>query len=527
MKRILASIGVSASLATGLVAAGAGCSSSLTAATADGGFGGGLAPGAGNDATVGSGPSSGNSSGSTSGGGSEAAVSASSGSGSNGGPPLESGVSIMPGGPNDGGALTDATDMADGDATGTAAPLEAGACNAPIGKAATWNDITTNHPVPAWLSKAKLGIGMHFGVYTVPAYHNEWFIQHEYCNSAFAAFTKQNFPATSPLSGGPWGYKDFISLFTVSQWSQPAAAGAATSAASWAALFKKTGAAWVQMTAQHHDRFAMWDSAEPTGVGGAGKWNAMKMGPKRDVVGELAAAVKAQGLKFGVSNHIMYGYSFVYCPASTPPSTPASVSDLYDPRYADFYGPPNPGCGVNAAAAPCPSGQPVQSFLDDWLYRSNELADKYQLDTEWFDWDGAQDAASLAAKLSFALHYYKGACARGQDVAIIAKGGIFPNNDNSVTGSNVMVTDFQSTVPAAGQQPKGTWMSDVTVSTNGSWGYTTGMTYKSAASITSQLDTINSRGGIMLLNISPMLDGTIPAEQVAILNAIGKHLGAQ
>ena len=52
-------------------------------------------------------------------------------------------------------------------------------------------------------------------VATVPAYHNEWFIQHEYCDAAFAAWTSQNFPKISPLSGGPWGYKDFIALFTV------------------------------------------------------------------------------------------------------------------------------------------------------------------------------------------------------------------------------------------------------------------------------------------------------------------------
>jgi alpha-L-fucosidase len=416
---------------------------------------------------------------------------------------------------------------------------QAGACTAPIAKAATWNDITADHTVPTWVSKAKLAIGMHFGAYTVPAYHNEWFIQHEYCNSSFATWTSQNFPATSPLSGGPWGYKDFIPLFTIAKWSQaqptplPSTGGAATTVASWAALFKSTGAAWVQMTAQHHDRFAMWDSAEPASTGSAGKWNAMQMGPKRDVVGELAAAVRAQGMKFGASNHIMYGYSFVYCgpngttPGSVGPNTPASVSDLYDPRYADFYGPPNPGCGALAADSPCPTGQPNQAFLNDWLYRSEELADKYDLDVEWFDWDGAQDAASKAAKLAFALHYYQGACARGKEVAIIAKGGVFPNNDNTATGSNVMVTDFQSSIPTSGTQPKAAWMVDETVSSNGSWGYVNGMTYKSSATIINELDTINGLGGVMLLNISPMSDGTIPAEQVAILNAVGKHLGAQ
>jgi alpha-L-fucosidase len=416
---------------------------------------------------------------------------------------------------------------------GSAGTGGAGGCVGAICTAKTWNDITAAHVVPDWVKKTKLGIGMHFMVATVPADHNEWFFQHEYCNSAFATFTAQNFSAKSPLSGGPWGYKDFIPLFTCAKWNMAPQPHQATNAASWAALFKASGATFVNATAQHHDRFAMWDSAEPASVGSAGKWNAMQMGPKRDVVGELAAAVRGQGMKFGVSNHIMYGYSFVYCgaggttPGNVGPNTPASVSDLYDPKYADFYGPPNPGCGALAADSPCPNGQPNQAFLDDWLYRSNELADKYGLDIEWFDWDGAQDTNSKAAKLAFALHYYQSACAAGKEVAIVAKGGVFPNNDNTATGSNVMVTDFQSSIPAAGSQPTATWMADETVSSNGSWGYVSGMTYKSAATIISELDTINSRGGIMLLNISPMLDGTIPAEQVAILNAVGKHLGAQ
>jgi alpha-L-fucosidase len=377
---------------------------------------------------------------------------------------------------------------------------------------------------------AKLGIGMHFMVATVPAYHNEWFIQHEYCNGAFATWTSQNFPKISPMSGGPWGYKDFIPLFTVAKWNQPAAPHQATTAASWAALFKASGATFVNATAEHHDRFAMWNSSEPATLGGAATWNAAKMGPKRDVVGELATAVRAEGLRFGVNNHIMYGYSFVYCgpngttPGNVGPNTPASVSDLYDPKYASFYGPPNPGCGVLAKDGTC---SPDQKFCDSWLFRANELVDNYQVDDEWFDWDGATipGTACEANKLAFALHYYKTAAAYGQEVQIMSKGGVFPT-DNSATGANISLQDFQSTIPAGTMVPTSPWMSDETISSNGSWCYVNPMTYKSAATIIAELDTINSRGGIMLLNISPMADGTIPPEQIAILNAVGKHLGA-
>jgi alpha-L-fucosidase len=414
---------------------------------------------------------------------------------------------------------------------GSAGTGGAGGCVGAICTAKTWNDITAAHAVPDWVKKTKLGIGMHFMVATVPADHNEWFFQHEYCNSTFATFTAQNFPTKSPLSGGPWGYKDFIPLFTCAKWNMTPQPHQATNAASWAALFKASGATFVNATAQHHDRFAMWDSSEPASVGSAGTWNAAKMGPMRDVVGELGAAVKAQGMKFGVNNHILYGYSFAYCgpngttPGNVGPNTPASVSDLYDPRYADFYGPPNPGCGALAADGQC---NPSQAFCDDWLYRSQELVDKYQLDDEWFDWDGATvpNSPCMNNKLAFALHYYQTAAGRGQQVQIMSKLGVFPNMNNGATGANSALQDFQSSIPTGAAIPSSPWMADETISSNGSWCFVNPMTYKSAATVINELDQINAAGGIMLLNVSPEKDGTIPQEQIDILNAVGKHLGA-
>jgi alpha-L-fucosidase len=393
------------------------------------------------------------------------------------------------------------------------------ACTAPIGKAATWNDITAAHTVPAWLKKAKLGIQIHWGLYSVPAYHNEWFFQHLYCNTSFSTWTSQNFPKTSPM-GGPWGYKDFITGFTAANWDPNA----------WAALFKKSGAAWVQLSAQHHDRFALWDSALT-------KWDAKDMGPKRDLVGDLATAVRAQGLKFGVSNHIMYGDSFAYCgpsgttPGSVGPNTPATVSDLYDPKYADFYGPPTSACGPLAASTSC---SPRKAFCDDWLARSTELVDKYQLDVEWFDWDGAnvQGSACWADKQAFVLDYYKKACSWGKEVTTAGKGGVFPGSDTTADGGNIMIHDFETGghAPLAGAEPKTFWMVDDKIgggSNGNSWGYITGMTYRSASSIISQMDNYTARGGVLVLNISPMADGTIPQAQQDILTEIGKHLGVQ
>ena len=150
------------------------------------------------------------------------------------------------------------------------------------------------------------------------------------------------------------------------------------------------------------------------------------------------------------------------------------------------------------------------------------------MDDEWFDWDGATVANSpcMEDKLAFVQHYYQRAAAKGQEVQIMSKGGVFANMNNSATGANVAMQDFQSTIPSGSAVPTSPWMSDETISSNGSWCYVNPMTYKSSATVIDELKAINAAGGTMLLNISPMSDGTIPPEQVAILNAVGKYLGA-
>nr|WP_262919356.1 alpha-L-fucosidase [Niabella hibiscisoli] len=89
--------------------------------------------------------------------------------------------------------------------------------------------------------------------------------------------------------------------------------------------FQKSGARYVVPTAEHHDGFAMYDSKLT-------KWDSKDMGPHIDFIGELGKAVRTQGLKFGVSNHRMEHWDFMYPQLKIK-------TDLFDPRYADFYGP--------------------------------------------------------------------------------------------------------------------------------------------------------------------------------------------
>ena len=192
------------------------------------------------------------------------------------------------------------------DAYATPKPLPAG----PF--APTWESLRDHYRVPEWFNQAKFGIFIHWGLYSIPARINEWYLRHMYTTDV-QWHTDHYGPPDR------FGYKDFIPLFKAEKYDPH----------EWAELFVKAGARYVVPVAEHHDGFAMWDSDLTP-------WCAGKMGPKRDLIGELAAAVRERNLIFGLSNHRMEHHDFGYPAAGVP-------NDEFDPRYAGFYGPPIPG----------------------------------------------------------------------------------------------------------------------------------------------------------------------------------------
>src|SRR5882724_27075 len=146
---------------------------------------------------------------------------------------------------------------------------------------ADWESLQ-HYETPAWYKDAKFGIFIHWGVYSVPAFGNEWYPRNMYHEGSeeykhhIATYGTQD----------KFGYKDFVPMFKAERFD-PAA---------WAKLFKEAGAKYVVPVAEHHDGFAMYDS-------GLSNWTAAKKGPHRDVIGELAKAVRAEGLHFGASSH--------------------------------------------------------------------------------------------------------------------------------------------------------------------------------------------------------------------------------
>ncbi len=339
--------------------------------------------------------------------------------------------------------------------------------------APTWDSLEAYEP-PAWYVDGKFGIFIHWGVYSVPGFGNEWYPREMYREGS-AAF-KHHVATYGPQA--QFGYKDFIPLFTAEKFD----------AGAWADLFRCAGAKFVVPVAEHHDGFAMYDC-------GFSPWCAVKMGPKRDVIGELAASVRKQGLVFGLSSHRAEHWWFF-------DGGRKFDSDVQDPQYAGLYGP----------AQPEKESTPDAAFLDDWLARCTELVDKYQPQLFWFDW-WIEQPVFEPYRQRFAAYYYNRGAEWGRGVAINFKNASFPPGAAVWDIERGQLDDLRADF----------WQTDTSISKN-SWGFVRKQFYKTAGAIIGDLVDIVSKNGALLLNIGPRPDGTIPEEEQEILREIGRWL---
>ena len=346
--------------------------------------------------------------------------------------------------------------------------------------AANWESLR-NYSVPRWYEDAKFGIFIHWGVYSVPAYGNEWYPRSMYepGHEMYIHHREKYGPQDR------FGYKDFIPQLT----------GAHFDAASWAELFKASGARYVVPVAEHHDGFAMYDC-------GYSDWTAVNMGPRRDIIGELSTATRAAGLIFGLSSHRAEHYWFF-------DGGRTCASDVQDPRFESFYGPAQPGPKDLQNITACP---PTTAFLDDWLARSCELVDNYQPQLVWFDW-WIQNLAFKPYLQRFAAYLYNRGAQWGQEVAF--------NYKYNACEAGTAIFDVERG-QLSGIQPM-LWQTDTSVSRT-SWGYAEGHVYKPVAELIGDLVDIVSKHGTLLLNIGPRPDGTIPEPEQDLLRAMGSWL---
>ncbi len=351
---------------------------------------------------------------------------------------------------------------------------------------ATWESLRS-YAVPQWYQDAKFGIFIHWGVYAVPAFGSEWYPRNMYQQGSreFEHHVTTYGPQTR------FGYMDFIPGLTAKSYDP----------SDWARLFRESGAHYVVPVAEHHDGFAMYDCS-------FSDWTAVKMGPRRDLIGELAVAVRKEGLAFGVSYHRAEHWFFFDGGRRFP-------SDVQDDRYRGLYGPAQPKpADHHDAHAP---GGPDAAFLEEWLARACELVDRYQPQVFWFDWWIEHDAF-MPVLPEFAAYYYNRAQEWGPDWD---RGGVVINHKYEAFPEGTAVFDIERG-QSTGLRPL-YWQTDTAISKN-SWGYVKDQDYKTSEAIVGDLVDIVSKNGSLMLNIGPRPDGTIPEPEQEVLRDIGRWL---
>jgi alpha-L-fucosidase len=342
------------------------------------------------------------------------------------------------------------------------------------------------HKAPQWFEDAKFGIFIHWGVYAVPAYH-EWYVDFISPKASFG-FLLGGPPYTATQGGLPeglfraniraeafkyhldnWGadfaYDDFIPQFKAEKYDPDA----------WAGLFRDAGAKYVVLTAKHGDEFALW----PTKFTHR---NAMEMGPRRDLAGDLTRAVRKLDMKMGFYHNTTYTF--------------------WDPRY--------PG--------------------RDWVeYMNNsikELVDLYQPSILWGDVrvgpvrdrDGRPLPADYWNSKEVLAYFYNHSADPGE-VAANDRWGL--DTDGKILG------DFATPERARMQRISTEKWETCDSLDPTSWGYNRTLKpgqYMTANELVDYLVDVVSKNGNLLINIGPKADGTIPELMQDTLRKVGQWL---
>ncbi|MBN1780348.1 alpha-L-fucosidase [bacterium] len=342
----------------------------------------------------------------------------------------------------------------------------------------TFESLEKSDPVPEWFKDAKFGIYFHWGVYSVPAFANEWYPRSMFIEGS--PENKHHIITYGEISG--WPYDHFITgdedregnfvQFAPKFKSE----GGQFDPDEWAQLFADAGAKFAGPVAEHHDGFSMWASK-------VNPWNAKDTGPGLDLVGLLTDAIRKKGMKIILSMHHAYNITGYY----------DAVPQSDNPELQMLYG---------------QQGKEKNEAL--WLDKHLEIMDMYRPDIIWQDFN--LHVISRSVLLEFLSAYYNRAAGWGKKVVATYKDGL---------NTRCAVLDYERGGPA--DITDNYWLTDDAISSS-SWCYTEGIGYYSNKQVLHGFIDRISKNGNLLLNISPMADGTIPQEQKDILLAMGDWL---
>jgi alpha-L-fucosidase len=365
----------------------------------------------------------------------------------------------------------------------------------------TWESLASGYQVPEWFRDAKFGIWAHWGPQCQPEM-GDWYAQKMYqFNSADYKYQCEHYGHPSKV-----GFKDVIHSWKAEDWDPKHLVH----------LYKKAGAKYFAAMAHHHDNFDNFDSKYQP-------WNSVAIGPKKDIVGGWAKAVRAAGLRLSLTSHGDRAWSWYQVAQGADPSGPlagvrydglmnkADGKGLWweglDPQ--DLYSQYHPLGRYGWQQ----SGNPplAKEYVEKYFNRVIDLIDKYNPDLLYFDDTILPIYPSTDIGLRIAAYLYNTNLARhGKLEAVMTGKGLNANQRRA------LLLDVERGVTNGGEVLP--WQTDTCI---GSWHYQKSVfeqhKYKTAKQVSQMLIDIVSKNGNLQLSIPLPGNGVPDADEMKFL----------
>ena len=292
-----------------------------------------------------------------------------------------------------------------------------------------WQSLSA-HKTPEWYRRGRLGIFIHWGVYSVPAFGNEWYPRRMYdkLDPVHYYHVKKY--------GSDFEYRQFIDMFDP----------VAFDAEEWARIFSDAGAKFVMPVCEHHDGIKMYESS-------LNRWNMYAL-KGRDYAAELKSAVEKRGLEFLASNHRAEHFWFMNFARLNFPQSEVVTKEEYRDLYGPAYCPPS-----GHARKTDKEIFADEEWLCDWLASACEMTDRLAPSAVYFDW-WIQKAEFKPYLKKFLAYYYNRGAERGKEVTVFYKVGAVMNGCATFDVERGQVDGIRADV----------WQSDTSTARN-SWCY--------------------------------------------------------
>ncbi len=333
---------------------------------------------------------------------------------------------------------------------------------------------------PDWFRDAKFGIWAHWGPQAVPR-QGDWYAKKLYEEGS----SDYKYHVAHYGHPSKFGYKDIIPLWKAERWDPE----------KLMSLYKKTGARYFVSMGTHHDDFFLWNSK-------IHKWNALNMGPKKDVLGLWQKAAKKEGMRFGVSEHLGASYTWFQTSRGADKTGPMAgiPYDGTNEQYADLYH-PKTAPDDKAWLTNNPENQ------KNWLACITELIDLYHPDLLYSD---SELPFGEVGRKMLAHFYNQDMVKNGGKLEAVYNCKLRPSEGRWVQDLERGAMDSISPYP---------WQTDTSI---GDWYYRTGQKYMTGTQVIQMLVDIVSKNGNLLLNVVQTPEGDLEPDVMAILDVIGK-----